>query len=84
MNSLVWLRTDLRTDDNPALKNACKNSKSVKAIYIFSEDQIKKHNESNCKIDFLIQSLKDLNKSLEKLNIPLTIIKSKNILEILK
>jgi deoxyribodipyrimidine photo-lyase len=80
MNSLVWLRTDLRIDDNPALKNACKNSKSVEAIYIFSEDQIKKHYEANCKIDFLIQSLKDLNKSLEKLNIPLTIIKSKNII----
>ncbi|URQ69270.1 DNA photolyase family protein [SAR86 cluster bacterium] len=82
MNSLVWLRTDLRIDDNPALKNACKNSKSVEAIYIFSEDQIKKHYEANCKIDFLIQSLKDLNKSLKKLNIPLTIIKSKNIIEI--
>ena len=42
MNSLVWLRTDLRIDDNPALKNACKNSKSVEAIYIFSEDQIRR------------------------------------------
>ena len=32
MNNLVWLRTDLRTDDNPALKNACINSVSVEAI----------------------------------------------------
>ena len=80
MNSLVWLRTDLRIDDNPALKNACIKSKSVEVIYVFCETQTKNHNEANCKIDFLIRSLKDLSKALDKKNIILTVLKSKNML----
>ena len=29
MKSLVWLRNDVRMDDNPALKYACLNSYEV-------------------------------------------------------
>ena len=76
MKALVWLRNDLRMDDNPALREACKLSKEVHAIYIYSQNQNKQHNEANCKIDFFIENLKDLSKSLTKVNIPLTIINS--------
>ncbi len=76
MKVLVWLRNDLRMDDNPALREACKLSEEVHAIYIYSQNQNKEHNEANCKIDFFIQNLKDLSKSLSKVNIPLTIIDS--------
>ena len=76
MKSLVWLRNDLRMDDNPALRNACINSDEVHCIYIYSSKQIKLHNEANCKIEFIIDNLKDLNESLQKINIPLTIIDS--------
>ncbi len=76
MKSLVWLRKDLRMDDNPSLKQACIKNEEVHCIYIFSPEQIKQHNESNCKVEFIIQNLKSLNKSLEKINIPLTIIDS--------
>ena len=76
MKSLVWFRNDLRMDDNPALREACKSSEEVHAIYIYSQNQNKEHNEANCKIDFFIENLKDLEESLSKVNIPLTIINS--------
>ena len=54
MKSLVWFRTDLRIDDNPALREACKLSDEVHAVYIYSEKQNKEHSEANCKIEFII------------------------------
>jgi len=76
MEALVWFRSDLRLEDNPALRNAFENSKKVHAIFIFSNKQFKKHNEANVKIDFIIKNLFLLEKKLTKLNVPLTIIKS--------
>ena len=76
MKSLVWLRSDLRVDDNPALRHACINSDEVHCIYIYSLDQMNIHNEANCKIEFIIDNLKDLGDSLKKINIPLTILRS--------
>jgi len=76
MKSLVWLRNDLRMDDNPALSSACVASDEVTCIYIYSKEQIKLHNEANCKIEFIINNLKNLSSSLEKINVPLTVIDS--------
>ena len=76
MKSLVWLRNDLRMDDNPALKEACVSSDEVHCIYFFSNEQMKIHNQANCKIEFTINNLSSLNDSLKKINIPLTIIHS--------
>jgi deoxyribodipyrimidine photo-lyase len=76
MEALVWFRSDLRLEDNPALRNAFANSKKVHAIFIFSNNQLKKHNEANIKIDFIIKNLFLLEKKLTELNVPLTIIES--------
>jgi deoxyribodipyrimidine photo-lyase len=76
MEALVWFRSDLRLEDNPALRNAFENSKKVHAIFIFSNNQLKKHNEANIKIDFIIKNLFLLEKKLAELNVPLTIIGS--------
>ena len=76
MKSLVWLRNDLRMDDNPALRHACINSDEVHCIYIYSSEQFKLHNEANCKVEFITSNLIDLNENLKKINIPLTIIDS--------
>ncbi|MDA9321706.1 DNA photolyase family protein [Gammaproteobacteria bacterium] len=76
MKSIIWFRNDLRLDDNPSLREACKNSSELHAIFLYSHDQLEKHNEANVKIDFLIKSLQSLNVSLQKLNIPLTIVNS--------
>jgi len=76
MEALVWFRGDLRLHDNPALRNAFEQSKNVHAIFIFSNNQLKKHNEANVKIDFLKSNLFLLEEKLNKLNVPLTIIDS--------
>ena len=76
MKSLMWFRNDLRMDDNPALREACKSSDEVHAIYIYSQNQNKKHNEGNCKTEFFIENLKVLESKLSNINIPLNIIHS--------
>ena len=78
MKGLIWLRSDLRIDDNPALSNAITECDEIIAIYIFSGLQWKLHNESNIKHEFLIDNLNILEKSLEKLNIPLVAINTKS------
>ena len=72
----MWFRNDLRVDDNPALREACKSSDEVHAIYIYSQNQNKKHNEANCKTEFFIENLKLLESELSNINIPLNIINS--------
>ena len=76
MKSLVWLRNDLRMDDNPALRQACVSSEEVHCIYIFSREQMEIHNQANCKIEFIISNLRNLGNSLKEINIPLTIVNS--------
>ncbi|MBL6679134.1 MAG: deoxyribodipyrimidine photo-lyase, partial [Flavobacteriaceae bacterium] len=81
MKGLVWLRSDLRITDNPALRAACKNHEEVHAVYIFSKNQLISHNESNVKVDFLISNLFLLEENLRELNIPLTVINSSGFKE---
>jgi deoxyribodipyrimidine photo-lyase len=76
MKSLVWFRNDLRMDDNPALRAAFAESEEIHAIYIYSNNQMELHDEASCKIEFMIANLKSLEKSLNELNVPLTIIDS--------
>jgi len=73
---LVWFRTDLRLDDNPALVNALTACEEVLAVYIFSKSQWKNHNESNIKHEFLLNNLIQLKNSLGELNISLVAINS--------
>ena len=76
MKSLVWLRSDIRLDDNPAIKNAFIQSEFVHVLYLYSKKQLKLHNESDIKISFLIENLKDLENSLDQLNTGLTVIET--------
>ena len=76
MKGLVILRQDIRLDDNPALKNAFEENQEVHALYIYSLDQLKSHNESDIKISFLIENIKLLDVELDKLNVGLSIIKT--------
>ena len=73
MKGLVWFRSDLRTDDNPALKSAFEQCDEVIAIYLYSPAQAALHNESNIKNDFIIKNLKSLSFKLESLNVSLVI-----------
>jgi len=71
MKGVVWFRSDLRINDNPALTASLSNCDEVLAIYIFSQSQWEIHNESNIKQEFIFNNLTKLKDSLAKLNIPL-------------
>ena len=71
MNGLVWLRSDLRIDDNPALNIANNECSKIACIYLLSEKEWKSHNNANVKLDFVIRNLSDLKNDLQKHNIPL-------------
>ena len=73
MKGLVWFRSDLRTDDNPALKSAFEQCDELIAIYLYSPKQATLHNESNIKNDFIIKNLKTLGSKLKSLNVSFVI-----------
>ena len=70
MNGLVWLRSDLRIDDNPALSMASVECKKLVCIYLLADKEWKIHNNANVKLDFILRNLKSLSGDLKKLNIP--------------
>ena len=78
MKGIIWFRTDLRIDDNPALLSALSQCEEVAGIYIFSQTQWDLHNESNIKHEFLINNLTVLEQSLAKFNIPLVAINTES------
>ena len=78
MNGLVWLRNDIRMDDNPGLRKACEECDSVLAIYLWSPEQLNMHNEANIKVEFLIKNLQSLEENLNSINIPILAIDNKD------
>ena len=65
--SIFIFRRSFRLHDNIGLINALKNSKKVIPIFIFTPEQIKKNQyKSNNAIQFMIESLKELDKELKK------------------
>jgi len=78
-NFLIHLfKNDLRINDNTSLQKMFSDSILINAkpigLYIISTKFWNSHQESAYKIKFTIDCLKELRKSLEKLNIPLSII----------
>ena len=64
-NSVFIFRRDFRVYDNTALIEALKNSKQVIPIFIFTPEQIIKNSfKSNNSVQFMIESLVDLEKQL--------------------
>ncbi|UVL83094.1 deoxyribodipyrimidine photo-lyase [Pseudomonas sp. B21-028] len=69
---LIWLRSDLRVNDNTALAAAAARGPCV-AVYLTSPAQWRAHDDAPCKIDFWLRNLAALSKALAELNIPLLI-----------
>ncbi|WP_085673890.1 MULTISPECIES: deoxyribodipyrimidine photo-lyase [unclassified Pseudomonas] len=69
---LIWLRSDLRIDDNSALSVACERGPTV-AVWLASPGQWQAHDDAACKVDFWLRNLRQLRHSLEQLNIPLLV-----------
>jgi len=69
---LVWFRQDLRVRDNPALHHAAKAGEVI-GIFIEAQKQRQQHDESQAKVGLIYDSLIELRKELNNLNIPLHI-----------
>ncbi|WP_449429852.1 deoxyribodipyrimidine photo-lyase [Pseudomonas putida] len=69
---LIWLRNDLRIDDNTALSAACERGPTI-ALWLASPGQWQAHDDAACKVDFWLRNLRELRPALEALNIPLLI-----------
>ena len=69
---LIWLRGDLRVNDNTALSAAAAAGPCV-AVYLLSPGQWLEHDDAPCKVDFWLRNLTQLSQALGELNIPLLI-----------
>ncbi len=69
---LIWLRSDLRVEDNMALSAACERGPTI-ALWIASPGQWLQHDDAPCKVDFWLRNLQVLGSRLASLNIPLLV-----------
>lgn len=69
---LVWLRSDLRIQDNSALTAALQAGPTV-AVFLLSPKQWQEHDDAACKVDFWLRNLAALQRNLAALNLPLLI-----------
>ena len=79
MTNLFIFNTDLRIRDNPALFYAAENGESLVAMFIYNPKKWEKHNESDLKIAFQIDNLRNIYEGLAKLNISLKVIYAEGI-----
>lgn len=74
MPTLVWFRADLRTHDHPALHQAMQRSADgVIGLFIISPEQWREHDCAGVKVDFLLRTLRELDRSLRELGVPLVV-----------
>lgn len=73
MHTLIWLRTDLRLHDNPALAAAAQAG-TVTALFIAAPGQWRRHGEAPAKVDFWLRNLRELSRDLGRLGIPLKLL----------
>ena len=77
--SIFIFRRDLRIIDNNSFKFAVENCNNIIPIFIFTPEQIKDNNfKSNNAIQFMIESLKELDLELKKFNSKLHVFQGDN------
>ncbi len=64
---LMWFRRDLRTDDNAALHHALKSCEKVFAVFVFDSDILDLLPRADRRVEFIRESLVDLNGQLQQL-----------------
>lgn len=79
--NLVWLRNDLRIEDNPALYHAAEQD-DVCCVYAITPGQWLQHQDAPSKIAFWRKRLIALQGDLKALNIPLKLVSADNYSEI--
>jgi deoxyribodipyrimidine photo-lyase len=88
-NALVWFKTDLRIQDNETLLKAIAQSEKVIPVYCFDESHFETTSygfkkTGSFRVQFLLESLHDLDASLRALGSGLLIVKGKPEIEIPK
>ncbi|CAJ0912566.1 21992_t:CDS:2 [Entrophospora sp. SA101] len=83
-NILVWFRTDLRIQDNPALYKASSlaTNNYVFTLFVISPEEWESHDVAPIRVDFWLRNLNILKEKLNILNIPVIVEKvnkSKNV-----
>lgn len=74
MRPLIWLRSDLRTDDNTALSHATRSATNgAVALFVLSPDEWRSHDYAPARVDLMLRTLAHLSKELATLHIPLLI-----------
>ena len=73
---IVWLKRDLRLQDNEAIFNALQSGKRVLLLYAFEPLLMDDQHYSERHWDFIKQSLVDLNNELKAFNSKILIVKS--------
>lgn len=73
MNTLVWLRSDLRLHDNPALAAAAAQG-HTHALFFAAPGQWQSHGDAAIKIDFWRRNLVALHQALAELGFDLSVI----------
>lgn len=77
LRHLVWLRSDLRTADNTALAQAAADRQAeVACVYTITPRQWQQHDVAGVRVEFELQTLHELSRQLERLNIPLLVIEA--------
>ncbi|WP_394205665.1 deoxyribodipyrimidine photo-lyase [Shewanella waksmanii] len=74
--AILWIRRDVRTQDNPAL-NAAIGQQSTIAVFISTPEQWRQHDQSPLKIDLLRRHLNQYAKQLASLGIRLVHLSAK-------
>lgn len=76
MRGVIWFRSDLRVDDNLALFQASQDCRDgLAAIYYIPTKTWQSHEMAGCKVAMILEQLEIMQSELEKLNIPLVVVK---------
>lgn len=76
--AVVWFRRDLRTIDNRALAEACEEAEHVIPLFVLDKSILSRSDISKARVNFLIDSLVDLDSRLNALHGRLVVLNGAN------
>lgn len=80
---LHWFRRDLRVRDNTALIEAARIADGgVVGVFVVSPAEWRAHDEAAVKVDFWVRCLRELERSLKGLRIPLVVVHAKTAADV--
>ena len=81
MHTVVWFRKGLRLHDNPALLEALDGGSRVMPVFVLDPYFLKPQNVGTNRMNFLLQSLADLDASLRARSSRLIVLHGATVLE---